>query len=68
MSPAAIFWIVYVAGFFGWLGYALNRFCSDPGDPDECSFQIMFAFMWPICVVVYLPYRIFRWLGVRRGA
>lgn len=59
---------VYVVGYFVWLGYALNRFISRHrlGDGEEV-FHIFMALFWPLCVAGYAPYRIFLWLGVRRG-
>jgi hypothetical protein len=62
MSSTAIFWTVYLVGYFVWFGYAINRFCTVNG--DEC-FQAILALAWPVCVAVYVPYRIFKWLGVR---
>jgi hypothetical protein len=69
-SLSAPLLISYAVGCFVWLGYAINRFCD--ADAMEFSGQIIeqfcLALVWPFCVVAYLPYRIFRWLGVRWGA
>lgn len=68
MSSTALQWlIIYGIGYPIWLGYAINRFISKHslGDGEEV-FHAFIALLWPICVVVYVPYRIFRWVGVRR--
>ena len=61
---AIVLTIIYVVGYPIWLGYGINRFCRDLDDGAVIE-QIFIAFFWPICVVVYLPYRVFRWVGVR---
>lgn len=53
--------VTYALGYFGWLGYALNRFSDGP---DWFAFQAVFAVFWPINVVVYVPYRLSRWISV----
>ena len=58
--------IIYVIGFFIWYGYAVNRFCGNPAYDDNAMWNFLLAFFWPICVGVYLPYRIFKWLGVKK--
>jgi hypothetical protein len=66
MSPTAIFWTVYLVGYFGWFAYAINRFipANDLGNGDEI-WHALLALLWPGCVAVYAPYRIVRWAGVR---
>jgi hypothetical protein len=65
-------WIIaYAVGYAIWLGYATNRFCLTEADGspmfEEIVIFALVALLWPVCVAVYLPYRIFRWAGVRRG-
>jgi hypothetical protein len=63
---SALPWIAYAVGYFVWLGYAINRFCYCVTNADDVMPQVLLAFLWPGCVAVYLPYRIFRWFGVSR--
>ena len=66
LSDHHVFWLVaYAAGYCVLLGYALNRFCDDMDDPSILV-QGMLALLWPICVAIYAPYRLFRWLDVSR--
>jgi hypothetical protein len=59
------FWLViYMAGDLIWFSYAVRRFCHARGDGVA---QAVLALLWPMCVAVYVPYRIFRLVGVRAG-
>ena len=64
MSDPMTWGIAYCAGYFLWFGYAVNRFCHDPGG-EEGFVQACVALFWPLCLAIYLPYRLFQWMGVR---
>jgi hypothetical protein len=56
--------VAYGVGYFTWAGYPINRFAVEPGN-DDAWWQYSLALLWPRCVAVYLPYRIFKWMGVK---
>jgi hypothetical protein len=63
---SALPWIAYAVGYFLWVGYAINRF-GDVCDAGIIIINTILALLWPVCVAVYVPYRVFRWVGVRPG-
>lgn len=70
MSISLLNWadllILYVAGYFIWLGYALNQFINEHEDFGRAHLtQIVVAFIWPGFMVGYVSYRIWRRLGIR---
>ena len=56
--------VIYAAGYCVWLGYTINRFCSDPDD-EMAGAQAVLALLWPVCVLIYVPYRFWKALGVK---
>lgn len=66
MSSTAIFWIVYVIGYFVWFGYATNRFITpDDRNVGDALCHAILALAWPGCLPAYMAYRICLWIGVR---
>lgn len=69
MDPSIVTGIVfYGIGVFIWYGYAINRFgVIHIDDPAYYTFHLVVAFLWPIALALYVPYRIFRAVGVNDG-
>lgn len=70
MSISLLNWadllILYVVGYFIWLGYALNQFINEHEDFGRAHLiQIFMAFIWPGFLAGYVSYQIWRRLGIR---
>jgi hypothetical protein len=62
MSPEGFWLIVYVVGYFVWVGYGLNRFISDSAELAGILLLGLLSFGWPVWLPSYASYRLFRWL------